>query len=73
MHNLSAADIHGHVIDASSASVEDQTPGRRLLVDTATPSEACALDVLLMLYPNLAMICCVNPEQSIPFVRLLPP
>lgn len=24
MHNLSAADIHGHVIDASAASVEDQ-------------------------------------------------
>ena len=65
MAYLTITDVESYMVDSAASGVEYK------VIDFPLP--ACEPELCGRETPNFAMTDIVNPEQSVPFVRLVPP
>lgn len=72
--DLSVTDVEGNVVDRLSACVRiTGSPGWIWSREISLPFAAWSLEVRPVVTPKCSKIRIVNPEQSAPFVKLVPP
>ena len=74
MYDLSVANIHGYVVNTSSAAVKNQISRLHLVSANGDPLLACPPEERFMEIPaEFCSTYLVNPEQSVPVRGSLPP
>lgn len=73
MAHLTITDVKCHVVDSAAAGVEYKVTRTHLARGDRLSASRLRAGVMRQDTPNFAMTDIVNPEQSVPFVRLVPP